>query len=119
MLRFGGCLAWVVLLVSLGPAVAVADEKCGGSTLEIVDCINADAQNWDKKLNAAYQAAMKRQSASQRERLRAAQRLWVQYRDANCRYYAMGEGSIARIEAANCVRAMTRQRTTELAEGAL
>lgn len=119
MLRFGGCLVWGVLLVSLGSTVAVADERCGGSTLEIVDCVNAHAQRWDKKLNAAYQAAMKRQSASQRERLRAAQRLWVQYRDANCRYYAMGEGTIARIEAANCVRAMTRQRATELAEGAL
>ena len=36
---------------------------------------------------------------SQRDQLRAAQRLWVQYRDANCLYYGMGEGTIARLDA--------------------
>ena len=38
-------------------------------------------------------------SRKQREQLRVAQRLWIQYRDANCLYYDLGEGTIARIDA--------------------
>ena len=50
----------------------------------------------------------------QREQLRAAQRLWIQYRDANCLYYALGEGSIARVESADCTYRMTKSRAEEL-----
>jgi len=46
--------------------------------------------------------------------LRAAQRLWVQYRDANCLYYGMGEGTIARLDAGECMRSMTEARAKEL-----
>ena len=42
---------------------------------------------------------MKNAEGKQREQLRVAQRLWVQYRDANCLYYDLGEGT-SRIEAA-------------------
>jgi uncharacterized protein YecT (DUF1311 family) len=51
---------------------------------------------------------------SQRDQLRAAQRLWIQYRDANCLYYGMGEGTIARIDAGECMRNMTEARAREL-----
>jgi uncharacterized protein YecT (DUF1311 family) len=50
----------------------------------------------------------------QREQLRSAQRLWIQYRDANCLYYGLGEGTIARIDAGECVRNMTKARAEEL-----
>jgi uncharacterized protein YecT (DUF1311 family) len=50
----------------------------------------------------------------QREQLRVAQRLWIQYRDANCLYYGLGEGTIARIEAGDCMRRMTQNRAIEL-----
>ena len=53
-------------------------------------------------------------SHKQREQLRAAQRLWIQYRDANCLYYDLGEGTIARIEAGECMRSMTEARAREL-----
>jgi uncharacterized protein YecT (DUF1311 family) len=43
-----------------------------------------------------------------------AQRLWIQYRDANCLYYDLGEGTITRIEAGNCMYRMTRARAEEL-----
>jgi uncharacterized protein YecT (DUF1311 family) len=46
--------------------------------------------------------------------LRAAQRLWIQYRDANCLYYGLSEGTIARIEAGECLRSMTEARSKEL-----
>jgi uncharacterized protein YecT (DUF1311 family) len=56
---------------------------------------------------------MKKAEASQRDQLQAAQRLWIQYRDANCMYYALGQGSISRINAAECLRRMTESRAKE------
>ena len=50
---------------------------------------------------------------AQRDQLRAAQRLWVQYRDANCLYYGLGEGTIARLDAGECMRSMTEARAKE------
>jgi uncharacterized protein YecT (DUF1311 family) len=83
----------------------------------MVDCLNAKTAEWDKRMTVAYQQAMKDAPPKQREQLRAAQRLWIQYRDANCLYYDMGEGTIARIDAAECMRSMTEARAREL-EGA-
>ena len=65
-------------------------------------------------MNHAYQETLKNLEAKQREQLRVAQRLWIQYRDANCHYYGLGEGTIARIEAGECMRSMTEARAKEL-----
>ncbi|HTT49011.1 MAG TPA: lysozyme inhibitor LprI family protein [Pseudolabrys sp.] len=90
------------------------DQDCGASTPEMVECLNVKTAEWDKRLNAAYAKALKEVETKQRESLRAAQRLWVQYRDANCLYYSLGEGSIARVEAAGCMLRMTKARALEL-----
>ena len=63
---------------------------------------------------SAYQQALKDATPQRREQLRAAQRLWIQYRDANCLYYGMGEGTIAPIDAGECTRSMTEARAREL-----
>lgn len=88
--------------------------ECGVSTPEMVQCANDKTAYWDKRLNAAYARALKETEGNQREPLRAAQRLWVQYRDANCLYYSLGEGTIARVEAADCMYRMTKSRALEL-----
>lgn len=103
----------------LAPAAHAGDagdpeENCGGSTPEMVDCIAAKTARWDKRMTIAYQQAMKQAVGPQREQLRAAQRLWIQYRDANCLYYSMGEGTIARVDAAECLRRTTEARAREL-----
>jgi uncharacterized protein YecT (DUF1311 family) len=91
------------------------DQSCDGSTTEMVDCISAKTARWDKRMTIAYQQALKNAaSPQQHDQLRAAQRLWIQYRDANCLYYGMGEGTIARVDAAECVRSMTEARAREL-----
>jgi uncharacterized protein YecT (DUF1311 family) len=87
---------------------------CDGSTYEMVECLKAKTAFWDKRMTVAYQATMKDAAPKQRDQLRAAQRLWIQYRDANCLYYGMGEGTIARIEAGECMRSMTEARAREL-----
>jgi uncharacterized protein YecT (DUF1311 family) len=80
----------------------------------MVECLKAKTAQWDKRMTIAYQKAMKDAGEKQREQLRGAQRLWIQYRDANCLYYGLGEGTIARIEAGECMRNMTRARAEEL-----
>jgi uncharacterized protein YecT (DUF1311 family) len=112
-------LAACAVVLSISPVRAQSDEKCNdaNSTAEIVQCLAGQTAIWDRRLNAAYQTLMGDLPARRREQLRGAQRLWIQFRDANCGYFASGEGSIARIEAAQCLYRMTSSRTLELEAG--
>ena len=90
------------------------DRPCDGSTYEMVDCLKAKTAYWDKRMTIAYQRMLHAGEPKQREQLRVVQRLWIQYRDANCLFYDLGEGTIARIEAGECMRSMTEARAKEL-----
>ena len=116
------CTAIAALICLVTSAADAGDQgdpgpSCDGSTPEMVNCLAARTAQWDKRMNAAYQKALGDAGAQQREQLRAAQRLWIQYRDANCQYYGLGEGTIARVDAGECLRSMTEARAREL-EGA-
>lgn len=120
-MRMTAPMAW--LSIAAAPAVVHAavpgsgsGSDCGqsGSTAAIVECRDAETKQWDRRLNAAYKALQQRVDAGQRQPLTAAQRLWVRYRDANCGFYAAGEGAVSRVLAAECMRTMTRQRACEL-----
>jgi uncharacterized protein YecT (DUF1311 family) len=106
----------MLALVSAAQAGDKADPEpsCDGNTFQMVECLKAKTAQWDKRLNAAYQKALQDAQPAQRDPLRAAQRLWIQYRDANCLYYGMGEGTIARLDAGECMRSMTEARAREL-----
>jgi uncharacterized protein YecT (DUF1311 family) len=112
-------IATLCALVStvLATAAQAGDQgdprSCDGSTAEMVECLKAQTAQWDKRMTIAYQQVMKNAAAAQRDQLRAAQRLWIQYRDANCLYYGMGEGTIARVDAGECLRRMTEARARE------
>jgi uncharacterized protein YecT (DUF1311 family) len=81
-------------------------------------CCFTCVEKWDKRLNEAYREALAdATSKQQREQLRKAQRLWVQFRDANCMYYALGEGTISRLDSASCMFDMTKSRAVELERG--
>lgn len=115
----------LALLVAM-PAAVVAQEVAPGwydedyqtctdrTTLEIVECTMALTREWDERLNAAYGEVMDGLPSDRAEALRAVQRAWIAWRDANCRWYAGGEGSISRIEAAECQHVLTRTRAQEL-----
>ena len=107
------------LLLIAAPAAAqptAGGDRCSqqSTTQAIVECRVADAKEWDRRLNAAYQALEERADPAQRKPLLTAQRAWIRYRDANCRFYAAGEGTISRVLAADCLRSMTRNRACEL-----
>jgi uncharacterized protein YecT (DUF1311 family) len=106
-------------LALLAPAAYAGDQSdpaqsCDGSTADMVECLKAKTAEWDKRMTIAYEKAMKDAIPQQHDQLRAAQRLWIQYRDANCLYYGLGEGTIARIDAGECLRSMTEARAREL-----
>jgi uncharacterized protein YecT (DUF1311 family) len=90
------------------------EKSCDGSTYEIVECLKAKTAQWDKRMTIAYQRMLNAGEARQREQLQVAQRLWIQYRDANCLYYGLNEGTIARIDAGDCMLRMTQSRALEL-----
>jgi uncharacterized protein YecT (DUF1311 family) len=111
----------IASMVALASAAHAGDQgdpekSCDGNTYQMVECLKAQTAQWDKRMTVAYQQALKDAVPQQRDQLRAAQRLWIQYRDANCLYYGLGEGTIAHIDAGECMRNMTQARAKELEE---
>ena len=106
----------------MAPSLAKAEmfgpsfKPCGKetSTPAVVECVQAKTNTADQRLNAAYKALQARVEANQRRPLLAAQRLWVQYRDANCAFYGTRDGSIRQVQGAECIRSMTEDRAREL-----
>jgi len=108
----------IAAVLVLGSVVHAGDQgepeqSCDGNTFQMVECLKAKTAQWDKRLSVAYQKAVQDAQPAQRDQLRAAQRLWIQYRDANCLYYGLGEGTIARLDAGECMRSMTEARARE------
>ena len=119
MSMIGRMALGAAVMLALGSIAHAGDQgepeqSCDGSTYQMVECLKAKTAQWDKRLNIAYQKALQDAVPAQRDPLRAAQRLWIQYRDANCLYYGMGEGTIARLDAGECIRSMTEARAKEL-----
>ena len=68
---------------------------------------NADGGGWTCEAEA-------RLTPEQRPLLLKAQRIWVQYRDANCAVDFAHEGTVADYLGNKCLLTMTRDRTKEL-----
>jgi len=87
-----------------------------GVTVDMLNCIDAEIVLQDARLNSEYRQTLASVSNGQQTRLRAAQRLWVQYRDANCAFRADPDGgTLATVMSVDCSRAMTTERADELA----
>jgi uncharacterized protein YecT (DUF1311 family) len=119
-------LAIVTAAALIGAAVSAyaaeqgeTEQGCDGSTYEMVQCFMAKTEQWDKRLNIAYPKALDMAQPKQREQLRKAQRAWVAFRDSNCLYWDLGEGTIARIQAGDCMYRLTKERALELEGAAL
>ena len=81
----------------------------------MVRCIAGETKRQDTRLNEAYQAAMALQAPERKKQLQAAQRLWIQFRDANCGFYMDPQGgTLARLSANDCLMTSTAQRAKEL-----
>ena len=119
MLRISIISAAVLIGAAAFAFAEDAEKGCDGSTYEIVECQKGKLAVLDRRLNAAYQKALGlAQSEKQKEQLRVAQRAWLKFRDADCDYYELGEGTIARIEGGVCMLTLTQQRAEELERAA-
>ena len=99
----------------LSPQYNACMDRFSNNNNDMVRCITGEAKRQDTRLNAAYQAAMGMQSPERKKQLQAAQRLWVQFRDANCGFYNDPDGgTLARLAANDCVMTSTAQRAKEL-----
>jgi uncharacterized protein YecT (DUF1311 family) len=109
-----------VALITVFPAKAEmfgpGFQPCGEkpSTVEVVECVQGKTTASNRRLNAAYKALLVQVDPTQYQALLAAQRLWVQYRDANCAFYETPDGSIRKVQGAECLRSMTEDRAQEL-----
>jgi len=115
---------------SVAHLISDMPENClqGMTTLDQIDCLDEQYKKQDEKLNAIYQKDLAKLSPEscqgfyawhceqQKQALQKAQKLWVQYRDANCNIYAKGGGTIAGIQSTACFLNMTTNRAQELEE---
>ncbi|MEL6167958.1 MAG: lysozyme inhibitor LprI family protein [Pseudomonadota bacterium] len=124
-----------------GPAeqrgcIGLAAQSCqsedgGQTTLGMALCNHAERMAWDRILNAEYretlgwaramdadEAVSFPEFAKREENLRAAQRAWIAFRDAECAldYAVWGAGSMRHIAGTACLARLTAERTLELAD---
>ncbi|WNC08320.1 lysozyme inhibitor LprI family protein [Pseudomonas coleopterorum] len=86
------------------------------STTGMVSCAADETKRQDARLNANYQAGMKTLEGTKRTAMRDAQRLWIQFRDADCAVEAgLTGGTLDRINAQMCLLKATKVRADTLA----
>jgi uncharacterized protein YecT (DUF1311 family) len=90
-------------------------EKANGVTFAMIDCIVAETSRQDTKLNENYKSLTSKISPKRKQSLLDAQRAWITFRDANCKFYGDPEGGTsARLSANECVINATADRAKEL-----
>lgn len=91
-------------------------DAAGGSTYPMRDCIGAEHATWDKALNEAYQALMKRRPAAEQAQLRDDERAWLRRTKARCDHAGDDEagGSLQPVEIDQCYLDETILRTERL-----
>ncbi len=131
--RFVRALALSMLFAAGAMELAWADETAAGdcaealSTVELNRCAAAEFEKADAELNATYQKALTAipgfasdppwDAKSWETALRASQRAWVSFRDAECdghvaMFWTNGTGATGDI--LGCKTEKTEQRTKEL-----
>lgn len=108
----GACVA---VALAASPRAALADDCAGDGTQSALNMCADDAfKAADATLNARYAEILARLegNAELTERLRAAQRAWVAFRDAECDFAtaAVEGGSIYPMVAAECAQGLTEER---------
>jgi uncharacterized protein YecT (DUF1311 family) len=104
---------------SAAPTATRAPDPCADAQtqLALTECADRQYREADAALNAAYRPLLAALDEPHRERLTAAQRAWITFRDAECRLaasVALG-GSMERQLELACRKDMTQGRVKELA----
>lgn len=111
------CLAALLSLAGVVPAAA-----CDGidDHLELLACLETEYERADAELNAAWPVVLANPPSGsdqqeQRQRIRASQRAWIAFRDADCAAKAdVGIPKYWRMNELYCLISHTRHRTQDL-----
>lgn len=104
----------------LAPGFDACMEKSGGVTMEMRMCLDQAYKYWDAELNSNYTAAMKRcgdmgDPKACKNRLRNAERLWVQYKEAmSDAIMGYEEGTMGPVLGADFLARETKKQAQEL-----
>lgn len=84
--------------------------------VELGQCTGKDMNSADAKMNQAYRQLMAKVDTNAAAKLKTAQRLWIQLRDADCAFEGTGTegGSIHSVVMASCAARLSAQRTQAL-----
>ncbi|MBW8733778.1 MAG: DUF1311 domain-containing protein [Asticcacaulis sp.] len=90
--------------------------KAGAVDFAIAHCNSEEFARQDQTLNTVYAKLVAELEPSRREALRKSERLWVQFREAQCDYEAAGDagGTLAPVIHENCRMRATFYRTKDL-----
>jgi uncharacterized protein YecT (DUF1311 family) len=115
------CLFWLLPWASQAENPKAGCYDKAQTQLELNDCAGEELAAADAELNRVYQAILKKYKDDSRfiEKLRAAQRAWLAFRDAEfeAKFPASdGYGSIFPMCAAQYKAQLTRERVTRLRE---
>ena len=101
--------------INLTKQFSVCMDKADGVTQNMVECIDAEIKRQDARLNKAYKALVADLNPERKKQLLEAQRAWLKFRDTNCAFYFDPDGgTIARVQAVDCMMTMTASRAKEL-----
>ncbi|WLD24047.1 lysozyme inhibitor LprI family protein [Flavobacterium dauae] len=87
-------------------------------TKGMLDCINSATTKWDVELNKTYKKLLSLLTVEQKEKLKIAQRKWIEYRDKEIEFsiqtYSDMQGTMWIPVSAQTKMDLTRQRTIDL-----
>jgi uncharacterized protein YecT (DUF1311 family) len=111
------CIAAFLLAGTPALLAGQDDEFCpdGRTQQEMNSCAADELARADTALNAAYQEVLRVVEPHRVEPLRAAQRAWIRFRDAECEFEAseFAGGSMEPMMHTLCLAHLTRRRTEE------
>jgi uncharacterized protein YecT (DUF1311 family) len=122
-------LVFVTLLITIGgfaqetSPTAPTGNNCTDAvtTSAMRVCEKARYDAAQRELNAAYQTLLQHLDSEQKQKLRAAQRAWIRFRDTNAEFessLAQG-GTLAPLIRIGSLTEMTRNRVSELKKATL
>ncbi len=97
----------------LRPSYTTCLNATGGVTSDMQDCIAAEFEYQDARLNKVYRALRERLDQQGKRKLLGEQRKWLALRDKSCEADA-GGGTGQMLEASDCALGMTAKRAAEL-----
>lgn len=105
-----------LLALNAGGTALALNCKAPANQIEMDQCAGRDFSAADAKLNALYRSMMSRYDAPDQKVLKAAEKAWLSYRDAECSYETNGTvgGTINSTMFTQCKAAKTNARLKEL-----